>query len=281
MKTYGDKRQSQLVEGVPSVDLTANDFVPSEPITVVLSKAGWIRRASGHEIDPVGLSFRAGDEYLTHTKGKSGDRLVLLDDTGRSYGLDPNGLPSARGQGDPITSLLNLPAGARIVALFFVAPQNAQNLIVASSTGYGFATPLANLDTAQKAGKAIINLNDGQLLSTISQADDTLLAVANSTGQLLVFELSELPMLNKGKGNKLLNLKEKESIVAIAILSANDKLLVQSGKRTLPLTPSDIANYQGKRAGRGGALPKGFTNVSGLLVEKIAKTDNGQGADNG
>ncbi|MFC0821058.1 DNA topoisomerase IV subunit A [Moraxella marmotae] len=268
-KEHGDARRSPVVERAEATSLKATELVSSEPITVILSQAGWIRLAKGHNTEPDKMNYRAGDGYLTHALGKSTERLILLDNTGRSYGLDAIHLPSARTQGDPITSLLNLANGNKIEQLHFASPQN---IIMASSSGYGFINSLNNLDTAQKAGKASINLGDGKLLPISVMAEsDSLVAVSVSNGNLLIFPSEELPMLAKGKGNKLVNLKTDENITAIASLSASDSLVITAGKRTLTLKPADIANYIARRASRGTALPKGFGKV--VSMAKLSKDD--------
>ncbi|WP_066802781.1 DNA topoisomerase IV subunit A [Moraxella oblonga] len=271
MKAHGDKRKSPLVEQDEAVAIKLADLAPSENITVILSKAGWIRMAKGHEIDPIALSYRTGDEYAMHALGKSNDRLILLDNIGRSYGLDTTNLPSARGQGEPISSMLNLANGGKIEQILF---NNPCSLILASSLGYGFITDVTNLDTNQKAGKAIVNLtNNTSLLPICPITTQTYIAVATSGGYLLVFERDELPVLAKGKGNKLISLKENETVVSVIALTSDDCLTVHTNKRTLTLNPSDWANYQGKRASKGGLLPKGFLNVVGLGIQKTETTN--------
>lgn len=269
-KTHGDTRRSPVVQRAESSSLKAVDLIASEPITAILSQAGWIRAAKGHHADPAEMNYRTGDAYLTHALGKSTERLILVDNTGRSYGLDSIHLPSARTQGDPITSLLNLPAGAKIDQLLFYNQTNGSpNVLMASSLGYGFINQLANLDTAQKSGKSSINLADGVLLPiVVMQDDDSLVAVSLSNGNLLIFASDELPKLAKGKGNKLANLKAGETITAITALSDTDALVITAGKRTLTLNPNDIANYIAHRANRGNPLPKGFGKVSNMTKLK-------------
>ena len=269
-KTHGDARRSPVVQRAESSSLKAVDLIASEPITAILSQAGWIRAAKGHHADPAEMNYRTGDAYLTHALGKSTERLILVDNTGRSYGLDSIHLPSARTQGDPITSLLNLPAGAKIDQLLFYNQTNGSpNVLMASSLGYGFINQLANLDTAQKSGKSSINLADGVLLPiVVMQDDDSLVAVSLSNGNLLIFASDELPKLAKGKGNKLANLKAGETITAITALSDTDALVITAGKRTLTLNPNDIANYIAHRANRGNPLPKGFGKVSKMTKLK-------------
>lgn len=269
-KTHGDARRSPVVQRAESSSLKAVDLIASEPITAILSQAGWIRAAKGHHADPAEMNYRTGDAYLTHALGKSTERLILVDNTGRSYGLDSIHLPSARTQGDPITSLLNLPAGAKIDQLLFYNQTNGSpNVLMASSLGYGFINQLANLDTAQKSGKSSINIADGVLLPiVVMQDDDSLVAVSLSNGNLLIFASDELPKLAKGKGNKLANLKAGETITAITALSDTDGLVITAGKRTLTLNPNDIANYIAHRANRGNPLPKGFGKVSNMTKLK-------------
>lgn len=270
MKTHGDKRKSPVVEREESVAIKASELIPSESVTVIISKAGWIRMAKGHEIDPVALNFRTGDEYATHALGKTSERLIVLDNMGRSYGLDTASLPSARGQGEPISSMLNLANGAKIEqALFGQYP-----IILASSQGYGFITNTKGLDTAQKAGKAVVNLGDATLLPFASVDNATHIALVSSGGNLLIFNHDELPILAKGKGNKLMNLKDNETLVAVCALADTDSLIICTNKRTLTLKPADWASYQGKRAGRGAALPKGFLSVVEIGVKRMKKVEN-------
>lgn len=264
MKIHGDKRKSPIVVREESAPIKASELTPSENVTVIISKAGWIRMAKGHEIDPVALNYRTGDEYATHALGKTGERLIVLDNMGRSYGLDTASLPSARGQGEPISSMLNLANGVKIEqALFGQYP-----IILASNQGYGFITDTKGLDTSQKAGKAVVNLGLAHLLAFVAVGSATHIAVVSSGGNLLVFDRDELPILTKGKGNKLMNLKDNETLVAVSALTDTDNLIIHTNKRTLTLKPNDWANYKGKRSGRGRALPKGFLNVVGMDVKR-------------
>lgn len=268
MKAHGDKRRSPVVERDEAAALKMTELAPSEAVTVVLSQAGWIRMAKGHEIDAQALSYRAGDGYHTHAQGKSNERLILMDNTGRSYGLDTHQLPSARGQGDPITSLLALPVGVKISQLLFLDKSVSTGVLLASSAGFGFVNELANLDTTQRSGKAIINLSGGQLLPICSVSDtDEWLAVATQNGYLLIFAINELPTLSKGKGNKLISLQADDTVVAVQTLTSFDNLCIHTAKRTLTLKSADIDNYKGKRSSRGARLPKGFWSVESLSTK--------------
>ena len=287
MKAHGDERRSPVVQRDEAQALKESDLVPSEPITAILSKAGWIRAAKGHDVDAAGMSYRSGDSYQAHVNGKSNEKVYIMDSTGRSYSIDAHTLASARGQGDPLTSVLKPPSGARFEQL--LAGDNEQRIILASSQGYGFINQLGNLDTNQKSGKNIINFaddahllpinsidvlanktdNDGKLdapdAHTNVSAQDQI-AVVTSAGYLLIFALDELPEQARGKGNKLINLKEDEEVVAVIPLHHDDSLTITAGKRHVTLKPMDLANYTGKRGNRGGQLPRGFQNVSGVEV---------------
>ena len=266
MKEHGDKRQSPIVERTEATALKETDLAPSEPVTVIVSKSGWIRSAKGHDVDAANMNYRSGDAYLAHAQGKSNEKVYLMDNTGRSYRLDAHTLPSARGQGEPLTSLLKPTGGASFVNVLM--GQDNSKLIMASSQGYGFINTFADLDTNQKAGKNVINFDDACRLITHQIGEqDTLVGVVSSAGHLLVYPLTELPMMKKGKGNKLIDLKDGDSVVAITTFAEGDSLSLDSGKRTLTLKPMDIANFMGTRGRRGALLPKGFQKVSG--VQKI------------
>ena len=271
MKEHGDKRQSPIVERTEATALKETDLAPSEPVTVIVSKSGWIRSAKGHDVDAANMNYRSGDAYLAHAQGKSNEKVYLMDNTGRSYRLDAHTLPSARGQGEPLTSLLKPTGGASFVNVLM--GQDDSKLIMASSQGYGFINTFADLDTNQKAGKNVINFDDAFSLITHQIGEqDTLVGVVSSAGHLLVYPLTELPMMKKGKGNKLIDLKDGDSVVAITTFAEGDSLALDSGKRTLTLKPMDIANFMGTRGRRGALLPKGFQKVSG--VQKIQWINN-------
>ena len=263
MKEHGDKRQSPIVERTEATALKETDLAPSEPVTVIVSKSGWIRSAKGHDVDAANMNYRSGDAYLAHAQGKSNEKVYLMDNTGRSYRLDAHTLPSARGQGEPLTSLLKPTGGASFVNVLM--GQDDSKLIMASSQGYGFINTFADLDTNQKAGKNVINFDGAFSLITHQIGEqDTLVGVVSSAGHLLVYPLTELPMMKKGKGNKLIDLKDGDSVVAITTFAEGDSLSLESGKRTLTLKPMDIANFMGTRGRRGALLPKGFQKVSTL-----------------
>ncbi|MDM4770090.1 DNA topoisomerase IV subunit A [Solimonas sp. SE-A11] len=264
-KKYGDERRCPINARPPATALEAAEIIPAEPITVVLSKAGWIRAGKGHEIDPASLSYKAGDEFSLAAQGKTNQLLVLLDHKGRSYTLNPRELPSARSQGEPVTTRLDLQDGGRILGLLM--GDGSEKLVLGSDEGYGFIAKLGDLESRLKAGKAVVNVSDkGTLMPPTRTADPAKdrFALATAEGRLLVFPLSELPELAKGKGNKLVALKGEDRILASCVLPAGSPLTLVCGKRTLTLKPSDLENYAGARASRGGHLPRGFQRVDSM-----------------
>jgi topoisomerase-4 subunit A len=238
----------------------------------VLSEKGWVRSAKGHEIDPVTLSYKAGDSYLDSVPMRSNQQVVFLDSHGRSYSLPAHGLPSARGQGEPLTGRLSPPPGAQFVAV--LAGEQEQWFVVASDAGYGFRVQLQDMLANKKAGKAILSVpNNARALKPARQfSEQDRVVVVTSDGHMLVFPASELPAMSRGKGNKLISLPVKKGaaaaalVAAIASVPATAQLKVLSGKRHVVLKPADLDAYLGERGRRGGTLPRGFQKIDGLDV---------------
>jgi len=262
-RKYGDDRRCPINAKPPAQALEATELVPAEAITVVLSKAGWIRAGKGHELDPTALSYKAGDEYLCHAQGKTNQLLILLDNKGRCYTLNPRELPSARSQGEPITTRIDLQDGGRIHAMLL--GEEAERYVLGSDEGYGFVTRLADLQARNRAGKAVISLDGNPLppMRIVDPSSDRL-AIATGEGRLLIFPVSELPELAKGKGNKLIAMKGEDRIRAVCLLPAAAALTLVCGKRTYTLKSGDIEAFSGARASRGGNLPRGFQNVDSM-----------------
>ena len=266
-KKYGDDRRSPIVHRAEATAMSEQDFMPADPVTVVLSEAGWIRSAKGHEVDAENLNFRAGDQYLSHAQGKSNQRVYVLDESGRSYALAINSLPSARGLGEPLSSKLSPASGVGFKQVF-IADDEAE-VIALSSKGYGFKTQAKQLDTNAKAGKAFLTLPEKATVMPLTSVDQaTHLALLTSTGRLLILELSELPILNKGKGNKLIQLEEKDQIVFMTRLTLDEILQVVAGQQQLKLKGDDLQKYIGKRASKGQSLPRGYQKANKLLVQR-------------
>ena len=266
-KKYGDDRRSPIVHRAEATAMSEQDFMPADPVTVVLSEAGWIRSAKGHEVDAENLNFRAGDQYLSHAQGKSNQRVYVLDESGRSYALAINSLPSARGLGEPLSSKLSPASGIGFKQVFIADDET--EVIALSSKGYGFKTQAKQLDTNAKAGKAFLTLPEKATVMPLTSVDQaTHLALLTSTGRLLILELSELPILNKGKGNKLIQLEEKDQIVFMTRLTLDEILQVVAGQQQLKLKGDDLQKYIGKRASKGQLLPRGYQKANKLLVQR-------------
>ncbi|MGN6223613.1 DNA topoisomerase IV subunit A [Pseudoxanthomonas sp.] len=271
-KKFGDARRSPLVQREAAQALAETDLVASEPMTVVLSEKGWIRAAKGHDVEAGSLSYREGDGLLAAVRSRSTQQVAFLDSEGRSYSTSVHTLPSARGNGEPLTGRFSPAPGASFQAL--ASGDNDNRLVLASSHGYGFVTRFENLTGRQKAGKAMFNLTAGARVlqpAPVSNPETDRIVAVTSAGHLLAFPISELPELDKGKGNKIIDIPKAklgtERVVAITAVSPGNTLLVRSGQRTMSLSFKDLDAYLGARATRGGLLPRGWQKVDGLGVE--------------
>lgn len=265
---YGDSRRSPIVVRAQAQALSEEEMLPSEPVTVVLSQKGWVRAAKGHEVDGANLNYRAGDEFKAQAQGKSHQSVIFLDSGGRSYSLPAHSLPSARGQGEPLTSRLKPEPGAEFVTTLMGDAQ--QRYVLASDAGYGFVAKLDDLLSKNRAGKAVLTLpKDAKVLtpSFIKDYDTQWIAVVTSGGYLLVFPLKDLPQLPRGKGNKMIGIpsakaaKREEYVVDLAVLDVGSQLTLYAGKRKLVLSAADLKHYRGERGRRGQRLPGGFLRV--------------------
>jgi topoisomerase-4 subunit A len=267
-KEFGDPRRSPIVTREAAKALDEMALIPTEPVTVVLSEKGWVRSAKGHEVDPRELSYKAGDAFLQSAKGRSNQSAVFLDSTGRTYSLAAHALPSARGQGEPLSSQLQPPPGATFLSVLMGGDDDF--LLLATTAGYGFVVQLKDLYAKNRAGKAVLTVPEGARVLTpirVMDMDNDLLAAASDEGRLLIFPITDLPLLSRGKGNRILHVKPGESMVALAVLhEENSPLRVHAGKRYLNLKPADYEPFIGQRAQRGAKLPRGFQNVSVLEV---------------
>ena len=266
-KKFGDDRRSPIVLRAEATAINEQDMLPADPVTVVLSEAGWIRCAKGHEVDAENLNFRAGDQYLSHAQGKSNQRVYILDDTGRSYALPINSLPSARGLGEPLSSKLAPASGVGFKQLL-IADDEAE-ILAASSKGYGFKTQAKQLDTSAKAGKAFLSLPEKATVMNLQMTEQAShVALLSSAGRLLVIELSELPILNKGKGNKLIQLEEKDQLLSMLPLNLDEAIQVFAGQQQLKLKGEDLLKYVAKRGTKGQLLPRGYQKANKLLIQR-------------
>ncbi|WP_342146915.1 DNA topoisomerase IV subunit A [Rickettsiella endosymbiont of Aleochara curtula] len=274
-KLYGDRRKSPLVERSAAQAMQKTEIIPSEPMTVILSTRGWIRAAKGHDFDVSGLTFKAGDSLKAALPGRSNQLIAFIDSTGRSYSTAIHTLPSARSSGEPLTSRFNPPAGANFEGMITGDPE--QSILVSADAGYGFITQLSELFSKNRNGKALLKLSPhGQVLPLlmVNPIDSNYIALATNTGYLLIIAVQELPILARGKGNKMMQIPSKklelreEFISKIAILpSKNSKLKLISGKKQFILKGADLANYIGKRGQRGHKLPRGLQKLDALVVD--------------
>ncbi|KIQ33881.1 MULTISPECIES: DNA topoisomerase IV subunit A [Pseudomonas syringae group] len=273
-ETYGDDRRSPIVARAEAKALSENELMPTEPVTVVLSEKGWVRCAKGHDIDATGLSYKAGDGFKTSAIGRSNQFAVFIDSTGRSYSVAAHTLPSARGQGEPLTGKLQPPPGATFECVLL--PDDDSLYVIASDAGYGFVVKGEDLQAKNKAGKALLSLPNGAkviLPRPVTDREQNWLAAVTTEGRLLVFKISDLPQLGKGKGNKIIGIpgervaSREEYVTDLAVIAQGATLVLQAGKRTLSLKPEDLEHYKGERGRRGNKLPRGFQRVDALLVE--------------
>ena len=273
-ETYGDERRSPIVARAEARALSENELLPSEPVTVVISEKGWARCAKGHDIDATGLSYKAGDGFKAAAPGRSNQYAVFIDSSGRSYSLAAHSLPSARGQGEPLTGRLTPPPGVSFECVLL--PDDEALYVIASDAGYGFVVKGEDLQAKNKAGKALLSLPAGARVVAprpLANRDQDWLAAVTTEGRLLVFPVRDLPQLGKGKGNKIIGIpgdrvaSREEYLTGLAVLPEGATLVLQAGKRTLSLKSDDLEHYKGERGRRGNKLPRGFQRVDGLQVE--------------
>ena len=270
---HGDNRRSTLQERNEAIAFNEKDLLTAEPITVVLSDKGWIRAGKGHEIDPETLNYKSGDKFLSSTRGRSNQNVFLQDSTGRYYSLAGHTLPSARGQGEPATGRLNLPSGASFTDVIMGADE--QKVLMGTDAGYGFITTVGNLFTKNKAGKGVVSIpKSARILQPklVNKMDSFIAAVSNE-GRMLVFPISDVPELARGKGNKIINIpssrlqSREEYVVDYAVIAEGESLVVYSGKRYHVIKLKDLEHYRGERGRRGHKLPRGFQKVDRLDVD--------------
>ena len=270
---HGDARKSPLMIREEARAFSELELTTADPLTIVLSEKGWIRAAKGHDIDPTALSYKSGDGFRFAAKGKSNLPTVVLDSTGRAYTIPTHQLPSARGQGEPLTGRINPPSGATFEGL--LTGQEGDRFLLASDAGYGFVVQFAQLQAKNKAGKALLTLpKNARVLSpaAISGVSECWVAVATNEGRMLVFPLSDVPELARGKGNKLIGIPSaraaarEEFVVGLCVVSEGDTLQVTSGGHYRNFKWSELEHFKGERGRRGSKLPKGYQRVSHVAV---------------
>ncbi|WP_394130341.1 DNA topoisomerase IV subunit A [Shewanella maritima] len=272
--TYGDERRTPIIERSESKALTEQELTPAEAVTVVLSEKGWVRCAKGHDVDAKGLNYKSGDNYLCSASGKSNHPSVFIDSSGRAFATETHTLPSARSQGEPITTRFNIAAGETVQHVLL--SDNKQCYLVASDAGYGFICSYSDMVSRNKAGKALLSL-PANAQSLVPQkveknSEQSLLAITTE-GRMLIFSLEALPQLSKGKGNKIIGIptdrakSREELLLHIAIVPQNAAVTLWAGKRKLTLKASDLEHYRGERGRRGAKLPRGLQRVDSVEIE--------------
>jgi topoisomerase-4 subunit A len=275
---FGDDRRTPLVVREEAKAFAQTELISTEAVTIVLSDRGWMRAAKGHEVDPTALQYKSGDSFKIAARGKSNQLAIFMDSTGRAYSLPSHSLPSARGQGEPVSGKVNPPSGATFEGV--VIGEDDKDVLLASDAGYGFVGKIGDLISKNKSGKAVLRApKGGKVLAPHMVNDykkDLIVAITNE-GRMLMFPIAELPRLAKGKGNKIISIptarvaERIEFVVALTVLTADDTLTVHAGKRHHNLKPSDLQHYQGERGRRGNKLPRGFQNVD--RIEVVSKAE--------
>ncbi|MCH1920018.1 DNA topoisomerase IV subunit A [Shewanella sp. A3A] len=279
-ETYGDDRRSPLIERAESKALSEQDLVPTEAVTVILSEKGWVRCAKGHDIDAAALSYKAGDQFLCAAPGRSNQQTVFIDSSGRAFATDTHTLPSARSQGEPITTRFNLAPGEQMEHVLL--GDDSSRYLLASDAGYGFICEYKDMVSRNKAGKALLSLSKNAKALTPKLLDGSvtndILAISNE-GRMLVFDVAALPQLAKGKGNKIIGIpseraaNREELVSHLQLLPRGASVTLWAGKRKLTLKPSDIEHYRGERGRRGSKLPRGLQRVDSVEVTVEASAD--------
>jgi len=270
---YGDDRRSPIIEREAAQALDPNTLIPAEPLTVVLSQNGWVRAAKGHEVEPAGLNYKGDDKYQHSAQGRSNQLVVFIDSTGRSYTLPAHSLPSARGQGEPLSGRFNPPAGAQFVATLMAAPDDL--FLMSTSAGYGFICRYEDMLTRAKAGKVLVSIPKAAMLLppvSVGTLDEAYIVAVTTAGHMLITDLQALPQMARGKGNKIINIPSakiksgEEQVVAIDVIHRAEKLIVHAGKRHKLMPQSEYEHYLSERGRRGLKLPRGFQNVDRIEV---------------
>ena len=270
---FGDERRSPLVNRGEAKAFTEEQLLPTEAVTVVLSEKGWIRSAKGHEVDSAALNFKSGDSFYLDVQGKSNQPVVILDSGGRAYTVATHTLPSARGQGEPLTGRINPPSGASFEGLMMGG--NDDLYLMATDAGYGFVVSLGELQTKNKAGKAALTLPKGGKViqpAAIGDMEGAHAVAVSNEGRMLLFPLSELPLMSRGKGNKIIGIPSarlqarEEFMVGLQVIREGETLRVHAGKRYVNMKFSELDHYRGERGRRGHKLPRGFQKVDKVEV---------------
>jgi topoisomerase-4 subunit A len=279
LKSHGDKRRTLIVERSEAHAIKEVELTPAEPITVVMSAGGWVRAAKGHDVDPIQMNYKAGDEFLNAARGKTNQPIVFIDTKGRTYSLSAHSLPSARGQGEPLTGRLTLPSGAKFLSVVMGKPD--QKVLLASDAGYGFITEISNLVSKNTKGKTMLTVPKGSETLPPLYLNDyktDWLATITTEGRMLVFPVRILPELPKGKGNKIIQIpaarvrNREEHVKIMAVIPEGAIIKIDAGKQSVRFTPGNISEFIGERGRRGKKLPRGYRKADRI---EIVQSKNG------
>ena len=273
-KLFGDERNSPINEAKEAKVIDEKSLISSEPVTIILSEKGWVRAAKGHDVDPLSLNYKSGDNFKQISQGKTNQLAVFLDSSGRCYALPSHSLPSARSFGEPVSARLTPPDGVSFEGVMTGTPDTVY--LLATDSGYGFMVKLDDLYTKNRNGKAILRVpaNSNVLLPTkVNDIENDWVAAVSSIGRLLMFPISELTLLPKGKGLKIIQIPpaklktREEYVVAITAMGEIDNLIVYTSKRHTVLKTNEQEKFIGERGRRGAMLSRNFRNVIRISSE--------------
>ena len=253
-KTYGDDRRT-LIEAADRATLTQT--TADEPITLILSKQGWLKTRVGHHLDLSQTTFKEGDYLLQTIESRTIWPVVLLDSQGRTYTVDAASIPGGRGDGVPVGSLVELAKGVEIVAIISALPD--QYYLLANSSGYGFIVQMKDLVSRTKNGKVVMTLNENETMlapvkvsaTGVSSPESINVVSLSSANRLLAFPLSELKIMSKGRGLQIMSLPKGETLQFISLIEGGEFILETRGKRGANhrevLRIQDIVNKRGHK----------------------------------
>ncbi|MFN0163500.1 MAG: DNA topoisomerase IV subunit A [Burkholderiales bacterium] len=254
-KQYGDARRTVIEAADRSV---VSQSVPDEPVTVIFSEKGWVRSRAGHGHDATLFSFKEGDALYAAFECRSVDQAILLGSNGRAYSVPVAQLPGARGDGVPVTTLIDLEAGTRILHML-AAPGDAR-VVVAATNGYGFACKIADMVSRVKGGKAFLKVDEQNepIRPALLAEGATRVAVMGSLQRLLVFAIDEVSTLTAGRGVILMEMERKETLLAVGAVGPGGVVIEGAGRGgkefNVPLGPKVLKTYEGRRARKGKLL---------------------------
>ena len=255
VKSFGDKRRTKIEEAEKAEIETP---VIDEPVTVIFSRKGWVRARQGWDVDPAALSFKEGDELLTLIKCRTVDPVIFLDSRGRAYTVQAGELPPGRGDGAPASSLVDVQE-AHI--MYVVGGKLETNVMVASSGGYGFLSKIADMVSSRRAGREFMSIDEGEAPIQpfmFEPAERSYVAAVSAGGRMLLFPLSELKYMSKGRGVIVMGLEKEEKLLAVAV-SDEPRLMVVGNSRgkdkEVELADAKLWHFVGHRARMGRVLP--------------------------